>query len=267
MTINAGVFGAAGHMGRMIVSAMAEHDEISLVGASEWAGSAAVGTDSGVLAGLDPNGISVSGDPSGALAGDVAIDFTRPDVTLQNAALARDAGVAMVIGTTGLSDAQDSALAEVATQIPIVYAPNMSVGVNLLLTLIERVAATLGPDAWDIEVVEMHHNRKVDAPSGTAIGLGKAAARGRDRSFNDVAVLSREGVTAPRQKGEIGFATLRGGDVVGEHSVIFAGDAERIEITHKASGRHIFANGAVRAAQWVVGKPPGLYGMADVLGL
>jgi 4-hydroxy-tetrahydrodipicolinate reductase len=143
----------------------------------------------------------------------------------------------------------------------------MSVGVNLLLALVERVAASLGPDAWDIEVVEMHHKRKIDAPSGTALGLGRAAAKGRERPFDEVAVLSREGQSGPRRPGYIGFATLRGGDVVGEHTVIFAGDAERIELTHKAGDRRIFANGAVQAACWLAGKPAGLYSMRDVLDI
>lgn len=266
MSIGVGVFGAGGRMGRMLVQTIADEARTTLVGASERPGSAAVGSDAGTLAGTEPAGVPVTDTDDAVLAADVAIEFTLPEVTLGHVAAAVAAKTPMVIGTTGLDAEQEAILAKAAETIPIVYAPNMSVGVNLLLALVEQVAASLGPDAWDIEIVEMHHNRKVDAPSGTAIGLGKAAAKGRNRPFEDVAVLSREGFTGPRETGEIGFATLRGGDVVGDHTVIFAGAAERIELTHKASDRKLFSSGAVQAAIWLSDKTPGLYSMRNVLG-
>lgn len=266
MVTRIGVFGANGRMGRMILRAVLEAGDAALSAAGVRAGSADSGADAGALAGLSPVGLMATDRVAEVLAADVAIDFTLPDATLSHAAAAAAAGVPFVTGTTGLSAGQEAELARLATRIPVVYAPNMSVGVNLLLALVERVAATLG-EAWDIEIVEMHHNRKVDAPSGTAVGLGRAAAAGRGRAFEEVAVLSREGHTGPRLPGQIGFATMRGGDVIGEHTVVFAGPAERIEIGHRAGGRHIFANGAVAAARWAVGRPPGLYSMRDVLGL
>lgn len=266
MVTRIGVFGANGRMGRMVVKAVAESSEAALAAAGVRAGSADLGTDAGILAGLPAIGLATTDLVSAVLATDVVIDFTLPDATLANAEAAAAAGTPFVTGTTGLSASQEAGLAEHAARIPLVYAPNMSVGVNLLLALVERVAATLG-DPWDIEIVEMHHNRKVDAPSGTAVGLGRAAAKGRGRRFDDVAVLSREGHTGPRVPGQIGFATMRGGDVVGEHTVVFAGSSERIELGHRAGGRHIFANGAVAAARWAVGRAPGLYSMRDVLGL
>jgi 4-hydroxy-tetrahydrodipicolinate reductase len=266
MATRIGVFGANGRMGRMIVKAVAEAGSAALAAAGVRPGSADLGVDAGTLAGLPPLGLATTDRNAEVLAADVAIDFTLPDATLAHAADAADAGTPFVTGTTGLSADQEAALAAIATRIPVVYAPNMSVGVNLLLALVERVAAALG-DPWDIEIVEMHHNRKVDAPSGTAVGLGRAAAQGRGRRFEDVAVLSREGHTGPRVAGQIGFATMRGGDVIGEHTVVFAGPSERIELGHRAGGRHIFANGAVTAAQWAVGRAPGLYSMRDVLGL
>lgn len=266
MVTRIGVFGANGRMGRMILRAVLEADDAALTAAGVRDGSADSGIDAGALAGLAPVGLMATDRVAEVLAADVAIDFTLPDATLFHAAAAAAAGVPFVTGTTGLSADQEAELARLAARIPVVYAPNMSVGVNLLLALVERVASTLG-EAWDIEIVEMHHNRKVDAPSGTAVGLGRAAAAGRGRTFEEVAVLSREGHTGPRVPGQIGFATMRGGDVIGEHMVVFAGPAERIEIGHRAGGRHIFANGAVAAARWAVGRAPGLYSMRDVLGL
>lgn len=266
MAMRIGIFGANGRMGKMVVKAVTEAEEAVLAAAGVRAGSAELNVDAGSLAGVAPLGIATTDRIDAILAADVAIDFTLPEPTLAHAAAAAAAGTPFVTGTTGLSTDQEAELAKLAARIPIVYAPNMSVGVNLLLALVERVAGTLG-ETWDIEIVEMHHNRKVDAPSGTAVGLGRAAATGRGRAFEDVAVLSREGHTGPRVPGQIGFATLRGGDVIGEHTVVFAGPAERIEIGHRAGGRHIFANGAVAAARWVVGKAPGLYSMRDVLGL
>ena len=199
-------------------------------------------------------------------AADVVIDFTVPAATATHAAMAAQAGTAMVIGTTGLSAEQQAAVDAAAAKVPVVQAGNMSLGVNLLVGLAKQAAAILGPD-YDIEVVEMHHKHKIDAPSGTALMLGKAAAEGRGIDHDASAVMSREGHTGPRPDGTIGYATLRGGDVVGDHTVIFAGPAERIELTHRAGGRDIFARGAVRAALWCEGKAPGLYSMRDVLGL
>ena len=266
MTTRIGVFGANGRMGRMLVKAIGENPDTTLVAAGVRAGSADLGADSGSLAGLPATGLATTDRIAEILAADVAIDFTLPDATLVHAAAAAEAGTPFVTGTTGLSAGQEAGLARLAARVPLVYAPNMSVGVNLLLALVERVAATLG-EPWDIEIVEMHHNRKVDAPSGTAVGLGRAAAQGRGRRFEDVAVLSREGHTGPRIPGQIGFATMRGGDMIGEHTVVFAGPAERIELGHRAGGRHIFANGAVAAARWTAGRQPGLYSMRDVLGV
>lgn len=266
MTTRIGVFGATGRMGRMLVQTVAEGADTVLSGAGCRQGSALVGQDAGTLVGLMSLGVAMSEQVSDVLAADVAIDFTLPEASLVHARAAAAAGTPLVVGTTGLSNEQEAELSSLAAGVPMVYAPNMSVGVNLLLAVVQRVAETLD-DAWDIEIVEMHHNRKVDAPSGTAVGLGRAAAAGRGRVFDDVAVLSREGHTGPRNPGEIGFATLRGGDVIGEHTVVFAGPSERLELGHRAGDRHIFANGAVRAARWVVGRAPGLYSMRDVLGL
>ncbi len=266
MALAVGVFGSTGRMGRMVTKAVTEADGMTVKKAADRAGSAHLGADIGDLAGVGPLGVAVTDDVDAVLGVDVAIDFTLPEATLAHAARAAAMGTPLVIGTTGLSNEQEAILAEHAKSTAIVYAPNMSLGVNLLLAVVEQVSAALD-EAWDIEIVEMHHNRKVDAPSGTALGLGRAAAKGRGRSFDDVAVLSREGHTGPREQGQIGFATLRGGDVIGDHTVIFAGAGERVEIGHKASGRDVFAAGAVRAARWVAGRAPGLYTMRDVLGI
>ena len=196
---------------------------------------------------------------------DAVLDFTAPAASVANAKAAAETGKVLVIGTTGLTETQRAEVAKAAEKAPIVLAPNMSVGVNLLQALVEKVASILDP-AYDIEIVEMHHRNKVDAPSGTALALGKAAAKGRGESLDKVACYERHGVIGARPAGEIGFATLRGGDVVGDHTVIFAGTGERIELTHKASSRAVFANGAVRAALWAAGQKAGLYSMRDVLG-
>ena len=266
MALAVGVFGSTGRMGRMVTRAVTEADGMTVKKAADRAGSAHLGADIGELAGVGALGVAVTDDVDAVLGVDVAIDFTLPEATLAHAARAAVSGTPLVIGTTGLSNAQEEILAEHAKSTAIVYAPNMSLGVNLLLAVVEQVSAALD-EAWDIEIVEMHHNRKVDAPSGTALGLGRAAAKGRGRNFDDVAVLSREGHTGPREQGQIGFATLRGGDVIGDHTVIYAGAGERVEIGHKASGRDVFAAGAVRASRWVAGRAPRLYTMRDVLGL
>lgn len=266
MALRVGIFGSTGRMGRMVARAVVESDGMTVAAGADRPGSADLGADLGLLAGIGPLGVAVTDQIDTVLGTDVAIDFTLPDATLAHAGRAAALGTPLVIGTTGLSAAQEAELARHAETTAIVYAPNMSQGVTLLLSVVEQVSAALD-DAWDIEIVEMHHNRKVDAPSGTALGLGRAAARGRGRTFEDVSVLSREGETGPRERGQIGFATLRGGDVVGDHTVIFAGAGERIEIGHKAGGREVFASGALAAARWVAGRQPGLYTMRDVLGL
>jgi 4-hydroxy-tetrahydrodipicolinate reductase len=262
-----GVVGASGRMGRMVVSIIAASNDCVLAGATEVPGSEHLGADAGALAGVGDNGVIVTDDAATMFAGvDAVIDFTAPAATQAHAQIAADAGCALVAGTTGLDEAHRAAVAAAAGSVPIVWAPNMSAGVNLLFAVTEQVARALGED-FDIEIVEMHHHHKVDAPSGTALGLGQAAAAGRGVDFDTVKVLSREGITGERTPGDIGFATLRGGDVVGEHTVVFAGAGERIELSHRATDRAIFARGAVRAALWTAGKPSGLYAMADVLGL
>lgn len=262
-----GVVGCAGRMGLMLVRAIAATPGIVVAGGTGRPGGPAVGRDLGELAGIDPLGVTAIDDAVPLFAtADAVIDFTSPDATERHAALAAQSETALVIGTTGLKPAQQEAVAHAATHTPIVQAPNMSVGVVLLTALVEQVARTLGPE-YDIEVLEMHHRMKVDAPSGTALGLGRAAAAGRGVVLEDVWRKARDGQTGARAGGEIGFATLRGGDVVGDHTVMFAGPGERVELTHKASSREIYAKGAVRAARWACGRTPGLYSMRDVLGI
>lgn len=262
-----GIAGCAGRMGQMLAAAVIETPGAELVGGSERADHEALGADLGTLAGAAATGVLVSSDPARMFAAaDVVIDFTTPDLTLEHARLAISNGTALVVGTTGLKADHEAALAQAAAKVTVVQAANMSVGVNLLLGLVRQVAAIL-EDGFDIEIVEMHHCHKVDAPSGTALALGREAAAGRGLALDEVARRVRDGLIGARPKGEIGFATLRGGDVVGEHTVIFAGEGERIELTHKASSRAIFARGAVRAALWTQGRPPGRYSMRDVLGL
>ena len=266
--LRVGVAGVGGRMGVMIAVDVLNRPETSLSAGSARPGSANEGKDIGAIAGSEPLGVAATSDPAELLgSSDVVIDFTLPAQTValaeQSAAGPR---VPLVIGTTGLSSNDEAALEAASRSVPIVFAPNMSLGVTILNALVEQVAATLGEE-YDIEIVEMHHGRKIDAPSGTAVSLGRAAARGRGGNLDEMAVWSREGHTGAREAGKIGFATLRGGDVVGEHTVIFAGPGERVEIGHKAAGRHIFAGGAVRAALWLAGREPGLYTMRDVLGL
>jgi len=262
-----GVVGCSGRMGRMLVQQIHETAGTRLVAVSERADSAVVGTDIGLLAVGEALGVPISGDAGAVFeTAEAVIDFTVPEATVLHARQAAARGRALVIGTTGLAPEHQAEIAKAARQVPIVQAANMSLGVNLLLGLVRQVAAALDP-AFDIEIVEMHHRHKVDAPSGTALALGRAAADGRKVDLESVADRVRDGHTGPRGPGRIGFATLRGGDVVGEHTVIFAGSGERIELTHKAAGRHIFAAGAVKAALWTKDKGPGLYSMQDVLGL
>jgi 4-hydroxy-tetrahydrodipicolinate reductase len=255
-----GIVGCTGRMGQMVINQVAGTEGCVIAGASEHPGHDAIGQEA--VAGL-----TIGDNPAAMMADvDVVVDFTIPAATIRHAELAAASGTAMVIGTTGLDDDQAKLIAAAATKIPVVWAPNMSVGVTLLLALTEQVAGLLGPQDYDIEVVEMHHRHKIDAPSGTALGLGKAAAAGRGVPLESVYQAVRDGHTGARPDGQIGFATLRGGDVVGEHSVIFAGDGERVELTHKAGSRTVFAAGAVRAAMWTKGRAAGLYSMKSVLG-
>lgn len=264
--IRVAIVGCAGRMGQMLLKLLINAPGVVVVGGTERRGSPAMGQDLGALAGVDPLGISVTEDASLLFeTADVVVDFTNPSATVLHANLAAKSGCAHVVGTTGLDADQIAAIGRAAQRTPIVLAANMSLGVNLLQQVVEEVARILDPE-WDIEIVEMHHRHKVDAPSGTALALGEAAARGRNVALRRVARRSRDGQVGPRQRGEIGFAALRGGDVVGDHTVIFAADGERVEITHKASSREIFARGAVKAVLWAAGKKPGLYSMRDVLG-
>jgi 4-hydroxy-tetrahydrodipicolinate reductase len=261
------VMGAAGRMGRELVRAIASQPGSSVSGATEAAGSPALGKDVGALAGIEPIGVMVTSDTARVIAdADAIVDFTSPAASAEFARLAAKSGTAHIIGTTGFDEKSERAIAEAAKKIAIVKAGNMSLGVNLLAALTRQVAAALGND-FDIEIVEMHHRMKVDAPSGTALMLGEAAAAGRNLSLGERAVRVRDGHTGPRREGDIGFATLRGGSVVGDHTVIFAGEGERIELTHRAADRGIFARGAVKAALWAKGRAPGLYAMTDVLGI
>lgn len=266
-TLKIGIVGCAGRMGRMLVRTILETDGCALAGGTETAGRDEIGTDLGTLVGHGAIGTAVGDDTVALFAkSDAVIDFTTPAASVAHAELAAQGHVGYVLGTTGLSGDQQRAIEKAAAHTAIVQAANMSLGVNLLLALIERTAGILDGD-YDIEILEMHHRHKVDAPSGTALALGRAAAAGRDVALDAVAQKVRDGVTGARRRGDIGFATLRGGDVAGEHTVIFAGEGERIEFTHRASTREVFARGAVKAARWVHDKPAGLYSMRDVLGL
>ncbi len=266
-TIRIGVVGCAGRMGRMLLKTIAEAEGCTIAGGSETPGSPAVGKDLGELAGLSALGQAVVDDPVTLFAGaDAVIDFTSPAASVRHAALAAQGQVALVLGTTGLDAEQQAAIERSAVHTPIVQAANMSLGVNVLLALVERAAALLDPD-YDIEVFEMHHRWKVDAPSGTALALGRAAAAGRGVVLEEVSQRGRDGITGARNRGDIGFAALRGGDVTGDHTVTFAAEGERIEIAHKASARDVYARGALKAVLWARGKPSGLYSMNDVLGL
>ena len=261
------IMGVAGRMGRELVRAVQAADGCRVAGGIEPAGSEFIGKDIGALAGVGELGETVTEDALELIAKvDGILDFTGPAASVEFAGLAANARIVHVMGTTGLSDEDEAAVAAAARHATIVKAGNMSLGVNLLTEMTRRVAAALDED-FDIEVLEMHHRHKVDAPSGTALMLGQAAAAGRGISMKDRNVRVRDGHTGERNRGDIGFATLRGGNVVGEHSVIFAAEGERIEISHRATDRGIFARGAVKAALWGRGKGPGLFNMVDVLGL
>jgi len=261
------VTGAAGRMGRNLISATDEADGTILTAATERKGSSMVAVDAGELVGLEKNNVSLVDDIQAVINDfDVCIDFTAPAVTLENIKACRAAGRKMVIGTTGFTDEQKQAIQEASQDIAIVFAPNMSVGVNLTFKLLDIAARVLG-DEVDIEVIEAHHRHKVDAPSGTALRMGEVVADALGRDLNECAVYGREGQTGERERKTIGFETIRAGDIVGEHTVMFADIGERVEITHKASSRMTFANGAVRAAKWLDNHDKGLFDMQDVLGL
>src|ERR1043165_1058422 len=261
------VAGAGGRLRRTLVKAIGETPGLMLSGATEGEGSPLLGQDSGVLAGLPPNRVLVTSEVRPlTMAADAILDFTVPAATVKLAALAAETHLAHIIGTTGCSAADDAKIVEAATKTAIMKSGNMSLGVNLLAVMAKKVARALDED-FDIEIVEMHHNKKIDAPSGTALLLGEAAAEGRRIDLKTRSERGRDGHTGARKAGTIGFASLRGRNVAGEHSVIFAGADERIELTHKATDRMIFARGALKAAQWCHGRAPGLYDMLDVLGL
>ena len=261
------VVGAAGRMGLELVRAIHQANGAQVAGAIERRGSQAVGRDVGELAGIGVIGVPVTDDPLPAFAqADGVLDFTAPKASVEFAGYAAQARIVHVIGTTGCAPEDDAAIAAAARHATIVKSGNMSLGVNLLSALVRQAARALD-DSFDIEVLEMHHRHKVDAPSGTALLLGEAAARGRNIDLGENSVRSRDGHTGPRPQGAIGFATLRGGSVVGEHEVVFAGEGERIVLSHLAGDRAIFARGAVKAALWARGRKPGLYSMFDVLGL
>jgi 4-hydroxy-tetrahydrodipicolinate reductase len=264
--IKIAVAGSGGRMGRALLEGVAQADDLALHAALEHGASPLLGRDAGELCGA-PCGVRISVDAETALRGaDVLIDFTRPEGTLHHLDICRKLGVNMVIGTTGFNAQQKAQLGAAAQHIGIVFAPNMSVGVNLVFKLLETASRVLA-QGYDIEIIEAHHRHKVDAPSGTALGMGEVVARTLGRNLAQCAVYDREGVTGERDPSTIGFATVRGGDIVGDHTVLFAGIGERIEITHKASSRATFALGALRAARYLKSNPAGLYDMQDVLDL
>lgn len=261
------VAGAGGRMGRTLIRAISETPGATVAGALEAPGSELLGQDAGVLAGLPANGIELSCDLwSLSKEADGILDFTVPAATIANVAIAAQRGLVHVIGTTGLSASDNAVIRSVTSQAIVVQSGNMSLGVNLLAALVKQVAKSLDED-FDIEILEMHHKAKIDAPSGTAYLLGQAAAEGRWINLDQRSVRARDGYTGPRNPGDIGFATLRGGTVTGDHTVVFAGPYERIELAHKAEDRMIFARGALKAAMWAQNKKPGFYTMADVLGI
>ena len=261
------ITGAAGRMGRSLIEACQQTSGVDITVALEHPDSSLLGSDAGELVGVGKLGVLIGAELAAVVDDfDVLIDFTRPEPTLANLEICRQAGRRAVIGTTGFSEQQKAQIKAAAQDIGVVFAPNMSVGVNLCLKLLDVAARVLG-DEVDIEVIEAHHRHKVDAPSGTALRMGEVVAEALGRDLKDCAVYGREGHTGERDRKTIGFETIRAGDIVGDHTVLFAGTGERIEITHKASSRMTFANGAVRAASWLTGQKTGLYDMRDVLGL
>lgn len=264
--LNVVIAGCTGRMGHALLESTLNDPELKLHAALDRADGPAIGRDAGELVGA-PCGVKITADAAAALQGAHAlVDFTRPEASMEYIAACRKAKVALILGTTGFSPEQKAVIEAAAREIPIVFAPNMSVGVNLLINLVEAAAKVLA-EGYDIEVIEAHHRHKVDAPSGTALRLGEAAAHALGRNLAQCAVYGREGVTGERDPSTIGFATVRGGDVVGDHTVLFAGIGERVELTHKASSRATFALGALRAAKFLAGRTSGLFDMRDVLGL
>jgi len=265
--IKVAVTGAAGRMGGRIITLVTEAEGLEVAGAVEMAGHARLGDDAGYVAGCGDLGIAITDSLEQALAeADVLIDFTWPEVTLANAEVCARLGKAIVVGTTGMNAEQRRVISRVAESIPVVFAPNMSVGVNVCFKLLKDMARTLG-EGFDVEIVELHHNKKKDSPSGTAVRMGEIVAEALDRDYNQVANYHREGMCGERTRVEIGMQTVRGGDIIGEHTVYFIGMGERIELTHRAMSRDMFARGAVRAAGWLGGRQAGLYDMQDVLEL
>jgi 4-hydroxy-tetrahydrodipicolinate reductase len=266
MTHTIAVAGASGRMGQMLIDAVREAPDCTLAGALDLASSPAVGKDAGSFSG-QPTGVLITADLRQGLQGSqVLIDFTRPEGTMAHLKVCRELGLGLVIGTTGFTDAQKAEIAAASQDVAIMMAPNMSVGVNVTLKLLEMAAKALST-GYDIEIVEAHHRHKVDAPSGTALKMGEVIAEALGRDLKDCAVYAREGVTGERDPSSIGFATIRGGDIVGDHTVLFAGIGERIEISHKSSSRVTYAQGSLRAVRFLAGRKPGLYDMFDVLGL
>jgi 4-hydroxy-tetrahydrodipicolinate reductase len=267
IVLKVAMLGATGRMGQAITGCIAEDDELVLVGAVTEPGDPALGRDAGEHAGLEPLGVPLTDDRAQALHGaHVAIDFTLPAALDANARACVDRGTALVVGTTGLNDKQLATLRAAAQEIPVVYGRNMSVGVNVFMDLVARAAAALGSD-YDVEILEAHHRHKVDAPSGTALALGERIAAAKGRRLDELAVHGRHGQTGPRVPDTIGFSVVRAGSIVGEHTVLFAAPEEIVELTHRAVDRKSFARGALRAARWLAGQPPGFYSMSDVLGL
>jgi 4-hydroxy-tetrahydrodipicolinate reductase len=266
MTMRIAVAGAGGRMGRMLIDAIAECDDARLSAALDVEGSPAIGRDAGEGAGR-MTGVRITPDIDQALAAsDMLVDFTRPEGTLRHLQACLKRGVGCVIGTTGFDDTGKAAIAKAAESIPVVFSPNMAVGVNVTYKLLE-VAASILSSGYDIEIIEAHHRHKVDAPSGTALRMGEVIARSLGRRLDDVAVYGREGVTGERKASTIGFSAIRGGDIVGDHTVLFAGTGERIEITHRSASRASYALGAMRACRFIANRKPGLFDMQDVLGL
>lgn len=262
-----GIIGAAGRMGRTLVNAVLAHEGLELAAAVDAPGSSLIGADAGELAGAGKQGVIVAGDLAEVVEqADVFIDFTLPEATMRNLAICREAGRKLIIGTTGLSDDQKAELEVAAGDIAICFAPNFSIGVTLCFKLLDMAARVLGDDV-DIEVIEAHHRHKIDAPSGTALRMGEVVADALGRDLKECAVYGREGRTGERDRKTIGFETIRAGDIVGEHTVMFAAEGERVELTHKATSRMNFARGAVRAAAWLEAHDKGLFDMQDVLGL
>ncbi|KUJ72926.1 4-hydroxy-tetrahydrodipicolinate reductase [Thiomicrospira sp. WB1] len=262
-----GIIGACGRMGKNLIKAVDEAENLTLSAAIDRPGSSMIGVDAGEMAGIGARDVAVVDQVDQVVSDfDVLIDFTTPDTTLHNLKVCLAHGKSIVIGTTGFTSEQQKLIDEAAQRIPVVFAANYSVGVNLALRLLQQTADVLGDD-YDVEIIEGHHRHKVDAPSGTALRMGEVVADSLGRDLSQCAVYGREGITGERERDTIGFATVRAGDIVGEHTVMFATEGERVEITHKASSRMTFAKGAARACRWLLDRPPGLYDMQDVLGL